>query len=521
MNIKDFLLPLGLGLITMWAIQNIFFKKDTKGSQASMTSFVASEPSAALQPINTEIDFTDTSSPQEIIQTKVDTPTAHYVFSEGGAALISASFKRPLDGSESFHTTISHEKGVANREQASLLLALNEQTPFLYTLKDIVETDADIQLTYQAHIKGGAITKTFVIYKNASKIDLKVDLKNPTAFSPQGVVPRIVFTGPYMEDLGEREVVSGIVIDANDRFSKIGKSNIQPAQGWIQPRMFGADSRYYIHAMVSDPQLFVQRSYYKVENCQKLVSFLEGGTMLKDSQWKLSFYYGPKDSQPILAVDPRLEKTLDYYGWLSIISKFLLSLLKWLFTYVHNYGFAIIILTILMKLVMLPFTIGTEKSIKQQKENRKKLEYIERKYKDDQATLARERAEFVRKNGVPGLGSCLPLLLQIPIFFALSRVLSSSIELYQAPMLWIKDLSAPDPLYILPFLVMVGMLASALFADASQRVAMVVMALVFAALSASFSSGLALYITVSTLLGVLQSYCLRSLGWNRAGSSKA
>ena len=142
--------------------------------------------------------------------------------------------------------------------------------------------------------------------------------------------------------------------------------------------------------------------------------------------------------------------------------------------------------------------------MKDRVEMQKRLQYIQQKYKDDPQARAQAQAEFMRKHGL-GLAGCLPLLMQVPIFFGLSRVLSSAIELYKTPFLWMNDLSARDPYYILPVLVMIGMLGSAFTAvDAKQRMPIIAMALAFGAVSASMSSGLVLYIALSTLLNMVQ-----------------
>jgi YidC/Oxa1 family membrane protein insertase len=190
----------------------------------------------------------------------------------------------------------------------------------------------------------------------------------------------------------------------------------------------------------------------------------------------------------------------------------MLWVLKWLFAYLHNYGLAIIALTFLVRLMLLPFTMNSEESLKKRAEFDKKLKYIQQKYKDDSARLAEERAELIKKHGMPGLGGCLPLLLQIPIFIALARVLGSTIELYKAPFFgWIHDLSAADPLYILPVLVGVSMIVQAFFVDEKQRFTMLISALVFGAIAVNFASGLTLYILVSTLLGFAQTFIVRRI----------
>jgi len=148
--------------------------------------------------------------------------------------------------------------------------------------------------------------------------------------------------------------------------------------------------------------------------------------------------------------------------------------------------------------------------MKQRLEFQKKLEYLQSKYKHDKAMLAKERAELIRKHGMPGLGGCLPLLLQVPIFFALRSVLASSIELYKAPFVfWIQDLSAPDPYYVLPAFMSLAMLAQAFTVDPKQRLMMVVMALIFGPLFAQFPAGLALFIAASIGLGVLQTFVVK------------
>ena len=110
----------------------------------------------------------------------------------------------------------------------------------------------------------------------------------------------------------------------------------------------------------------------------------------------------------------------------------------------------------------------------------------------------------MQKNGL-GLAGCLPLFMQIPIFFGLSSVLSTSVQMYQTPFLWMNDLSAPDPYYILPLFVMIGMIASAFGAmDARQRVPVIAMAVAFGAVTSSMSAGLVMYIALSTLLNLVQ-----------------
>ena len=228
----------------------------------------------------------------------------------------------------------------------------------------------------------------------------------------------------------------------------------------------------------------------------------------------MSFYFGPKEDEAMNGVDPRLTQTLDHSGILAPLSRLLLLILKYLYSFLHNYGWAIIVMTFLINLILLPLNLKSAQSMKKYADFQKKLTYLQQRYKDDPDTLARERTELISKNGMPGVGGCLTKLMQLPIFFALSRVLSSSIELYKAPfILWIHDLSAPDPLYILPMLIMVSMILQPVSNDPKQRFTMIAVALVFGALATKFSAGLCLYIFVGVLLNGLQMLFQQKMKW--------
>lgn len=164
---------------------------------------------------------------------------------------------------------------------------------------------------------------------------------------------------------------------------------------------------------------------------------------------------------------------------------------------------------------MVPFTLHGERSRKKHLEAQRKLQYLEQKYKHDPEALKREKAEFAKKHGISGMLGCLPLLLQIPVFIGLQRVLSNAIELYKAPFLWIPDLSAADPYYILPATVGIGMaFQMAQSGDPRQRVANIIVAIIIAAVTANLSAGLTLFISASTLLGLAQTYIQKSLSYD-------
>ncbi|HXW85992.1 MAG TPA: YidC/Oxa1 family insertase periplasmic-domain containing protein, partial [Candidatus Bathyarchaeia archaeon] len=288
----------------------------------------------------------------------------------------------------------------------------------------------------------------------------------------------------------------------NDDFYKTARTKLDTDKEWVTPAIFGTENRYVIHALVGDMNHFATRAYYTFADKRTVMSVIEGPVVDEEKEWRLSFYYGPKEERALSAVDPRLEKALDYAGMLAPISRFLLMILNWLYLFFHNYGFAIIILTMLLQLCLLPLTMKSDKAMKHNAELQKKIAYLKNKYKDNPEQFEREKMELLKK--MQGLSSFLPLVIQAMVFFALSRVLGNAIELYQSSLLWIPDLSATDPYYILPLCVMGGMLLRSKAEDATQRISMGIVALVFGALMTTLSSGLVLYIACSSLYSGLQ-----------------
>ncbi len=505
MNIKELLLVVGLALVTTWTIDYFMNrgKKDQPGTEQEVKagqSFVAPKNPQSLRPLNIEVAFSEQKRPAPATLTEVKNRGALCVFSTDGAAL--ERFEHRMGGHPGSDLTTIFPPAQGDREARCFLVALEKDTPYYYTLVDHTYDDIKTtMLTYKAENETAIITKIFTFFSSTNCISLRLTIepkKGP-------VQARILYPAPLLPALGADDTKSGIYNDESGSIVTTPRSKINPDIYWHAPTFFGLDDRYFVHALVKDENHFVDRAYYKLSGAQDIYAFLESPSIATTTTWELKFYFGPKEACAMRAVDPRLEETLGYAGWFSPIAYWLLRLLIFLYRFLGNYGLAIIALTILTKIVLLPFSISGARSMKKHAEMQRKLKYLQQKYKDDPETLMRERTELMRKEGLSGLSGCLPILLQLPIFFALSKVLSTSIELYQAPFFgWITDLSARDPYYVLPLLVAVSMLLQATTVDASQRVQLIVMALVFGAITANLSAGLCLYIFMSTLLGVLQ-----------------
>jgi YidC/Oxa1 family membrane protein insertase len=191
---------------------------------------------------------------------------------------------------------------------------------------------------------------------------------------------------------------------------------------------------------------------------------------------------------------------------------------------VHNYGVAIILLTVLVRLLFYPLTLKSQKSMKAMQRLQPQIASLKEKYKDEPAKMQQEQMALFKTHKVNPMGGCLPMLVQLPVFIALYAVLGNSIELFQAPFFgWIQDLSTKDPYYIYPVLMGVSMfvqqkLTPAVGMDPAQQKVMMFMPVLFSGMMINLPSGLTMYIFVSTLLGIFQQVMMKD---KNAASSPA
>ncbi len=222
-----------------------------------------------------------------------------------------------------------------------------------------------------------------------------------------------------------------------------------------------------------------------------------------------TFYAGPKDQQNLEAIAPGLDLTVDY-GMLWFISKPLFWLLEFIHGLVGNWGFAIIVITLLVKGLLFPLTKVQYESMAKMRNLKPKIDELQARYKDDRQKMGPAMMELYRKEKVNPMGGCLPMLIQLPIFLALYWVFVESVELRQAPfMLWITDLSVKDPYYVLPVLYGISMfimqkLTPMTVTDPMQQKIMLWMPVAFSVFFLWFPSGLVLYWVISNLISLAQ-----------------
>lgn len=210
-------------------------------------------------------------------------------------------------------------------------------------------------------------------------------------------------------------------------------------------------------------------------------------------------------------VEPALEPTIDF-GMFTVFAYPILKFMKWLHEVFGNWGIAIILLTLVIKIITFPLTYKSMKSMKKMAVLQPQIKALQEKYKDDKQTLNQEMISFMRTQGYNPLSGCLPILIQMPVFFALYQVLYSSIELYQAPFYgWIHDLSVKDPFYITPVLLTGLMylqqkLTPSTITDPMQAKMMQWMPVMFGLLMINLPAGLTIYMLVNAGASIIQQF---------------
>ena len=235
-------------------------------------------------------------------------------------------------------------------------------------------------------------------------------------------------------------------------------------------------------------------------------------TIEQGGQAKLShkLYLGPKEQHRLERAAKNLELTVDF-GWLFFISDILFTVLVWLYAIVGNWGVAIILLTVLIKLLFFPLTAISFRSMAHLRELQPRIEALKKRHGDDRVAMQQALMRIYKEEKINPLGGCLPILVQIPVFIALYWVLFESVELRQADFaLWIRDLSSPDPYFVLPLLMGISMYVQQKLSpqspDPVQRKIISFMPIPFTLFTLLFPSGLVLYWVVSNTLSIVQQW---------------
>ena len=377
-----------------------------------------------------------------------------------------------------------------------------------------------LEVRFRAESGGVRLTKTYTFRRDQYAIDVRHDIENI------GEAP--VQTSVYlqlMRDGNKPEGESGMystftgsaVYSQAGKFQKINFGDIDKKK---QSHVTGADNgwiamiqHYFVSAWVpaegaprENYTREVDKNLYTVGAITPLPAIAPGAS----ASIKSTLYVGPQDQQALEKIAPGLELVVDY-GWLTFIAKPLFWLLQFLHGLVGNWGWAIVLLTILIKAAFFPLSAASYKSMAKMKEVTPRLMKLREQYGDDKQKLNVAMMELYKTEKINPLGGCLPIIVQIPVFIALYWVLLASAEMRNQPwILWVTDLATPDPWFILPLLMMATMWIQFKLnptpPDPVQAKVMAAMPFIFGIMFFMFPAGLVLYWLVNNILSIAQQW---------------
>lgn len=292
-------------------------------------------------------------------------------------------------------------------------------------------------------------------------------------------------------------------------FSQMQKHNLEERVkgGWV-----AMQQHYFLSAWIPDPSTTNTLYTRANDDVFTIGAVSQTITVEKGAQKTVSasLFTGPEITDMLAAIAPSLDQTVDY-GWLWFLSSLLFSVMKTIYSVVGNWGWSIILVTVLIKLAFYRLSATSYKSMAGMRSLQPKLKALKERYGDDKVKMSQATMELYRQEKLNPLGGCLPILIQIPVFIALYWVLLESVELRQAPFLfWIQDLAAADPYHVLPIIMGATMLIQQKLnpapPDPIQAKVMMFLPLLFTALFWSFPAGLVLYWVVNNTLSILQQW---------------
>jgi YidC/Oxa1 family membrane protein insertase len=305
-----------------------------------------------------------------------------------------------------------------------------------------------------------------------------------------------------------------LLLHQGKSLERIKLHGMKPVKDWPGATSWiAAQSRYFLFALIpteAGARAVSQAVVDKDKNVESGKISLVYPVTADTLRIPMKVYFGPKEMNMLHAVEPSLDLTIDF-GWFTIIAYPILKVMKWINSGVGNWGLSIVLLTLLIKLLTFPLTYKSMKGMKKMAKLQPQMNALKEKHKDNKEALNREMITFMKTEGYNPVSGCLPMVLQMPIFFALYRVLYSAIELYQAPIpgTWIHDLSLKDPLYITPALLVVLMwfqqkITPSTATDPTQAKMLQYMPLFFGLMMINLPAGLTLYMLVNAAASIVQ-----------------
>jgi YidC/Oxa1 family membrane protein insertase len=379
---------------------------------------------------------------------------------------------------------------------------------------------ATVVLTQQDGTTGTRVVKTYRFRRAQYVVDVMTEVTNaPASIKPTGYFQLVRDDIPPEGDSRWVPTFNGVaVFTEKDKYQKIQFSDIAKgkashvktsADGWV-----AMVQHYFVAAWLpaaGDTREFFTRALGNGLFAAGVIVPMKAGA--GDGHWTLEvpLYVGPQEQKKMEALAPGLQYTVDY-GWLTVIA----TPLFWALASIQkllapNWGVAIILLTIAIKAIFFPLSAASYKSMAKMRVLGPRLQKLKEQFGDDRQKLHQAMMEMYKTEKINPLGGCLPIVVQIPVFIALYWVLLGSVEMRHAPfVLWIKDLSSPDPFYVLPVLMGLSMIIQTRLnpepPDPIQAKVMKIMPVAFSVFFFFFPAGLVLYWLVNNILSIGQQW---------------
>ena len=490
---------------------------------------VATEPkqsNTAAGTINSLTEFKNTKLP-DVGNIKEKTVTVENdkfiaVFSNKGASIVSfelKDYKKENSANSPLVSVVDKNKNVPSLFFTGVDgLQFDKNCVYQFEDVDHIKVINDRSINFKGITENGSPFD--IIYSftpNSYKIKVAVVYKNVTS-NPQNGYIAVALNTPWTKDMaGNRLEFVGPVSFAADEVhtDKVDDLEKEPKTYKKNVAWSGFETKYFLSAIIpSSAKQVTQVVVHKEGN--NVVNTVTLAPQLVNSQstcvYEFSLFYGPKEVNILTEFGSSLEKVVDF-GFFKLIAQPLHLVLKFFYKYVGNYGIAIILLTIILKMIFWPLTQKSYVSMRAMQTIQPQMKKLREKYSSDKEMLNKKMMELYKEYRVNPLGGCLPMLVQIPVFFALYKVLLDTIELRHAPFaFWITDLSIKDPYYITPVVMGITMFIQQKLSpstmDAMQAKLMLAMPVVFTFMFLNFPAGLVIYWLVNNLLTILQQYLI-------------
>lgn len=387
-------------------------------------------------------------------------------------------------------------------------VALNNQAfslPYQASVSQLEVVDSPQTIVLTQNLKGLVIKKIITFYPNL-KYDVKINMSNEN-------LSYAVSSGARPVADADGYAFHGVLLKTSeDKIEKIeDKKADEGVQEFDGAKFVASLDRYYTSLVFATK-----------EQGLKVVIDAETGThnplpfLSFSGNSEFEGYIGPKYYKELKQIYPILTDVIEY-GLITFFAKPMFLLLDFLHSYVGNWGWAIILLTLIVRIVLYPLSYKGMVGMQKLKELAPKMKEIQEKYKGDNQKLQIHMMELYKKHGANPMGGCLPLILQIPVFFAIYRVLYNAVELKSAEwILWINDLSVMDPYFVLPILMGISMYLHQVFTpsaitDPTQAKIFKFLPVVFTLFLITFPAGLVLYWTVSNIFSIIQQLLINKM----------